>query len=96
MSLKSGKSFLCLLLAAPMAASANDLLDTYHLAQTQDQTLLAAEYQREAAIEAHPQALSALLPQLNATATGERARAHALIGPPGSPPPLFITDNENR
>ncbi len=88
MSLKYGKSLISLMLAAPMAASANDLLDTYHLAQSQDQTLLAAEYQRDASIEAHPQAMALLLPQLSATATGERARSHDLTGsqnPDGKP-----------
>ena len=78
MSLNYGKSLCCLMLTAPMVASANDLLDTFHLAQTQDQTLLAAQYQRDAAIEAHPQALSTLLPQLSATGQGERERTHDL------------------
>ena len=69
---------LCLAYVAPFTASANDLLDTFHLAQQQDQTLQAALYQRNASVEAQPQALSALLPQLNATAAIERDRTHEL------------------
>lgn len=95
MSLKSGKSLICLLLAAPAAASANDLLDTYHLAQTQDQTLLAAQYQRDAAVEAHPQALALLLPQLSATASGARARAHDLTGTQSGAPGTFYENQDS-
>lgn len=51
---------------APFASQANDLLDSYHDALTQDTTLRAAKFARDAAIEARPQALSAFLPQLNA------------------------------
>ncbi len=62
----------------PGLACANDLLDDYHIAQQQDQTLQAALYARDAAIEARPQALSYLLPQLTAAGTYERDREHAL------------------
>jgi outer membrane protein len=73
---------LCLASAAPFVAPqacwAGDLLNVYHLAQQQDMTLQAALYQRQASIEAHPQALAALLPQLSATAGAERDRSHQL------------------
>jgi outer membrane protein len=60
-------------------AGANGLLDAYHQAQQQDQTFQAALHQRDASIEARPQAWSALLPQLSGQAQWERDRRHALI-----------------
>jgi outer membrane protein len=65
--------FLALLAATPVLG--NDLMKLYQLAQSRDATLQAATYQRDAAIEAKPQALAALLPQLGATASGNRERA---------------------
>ncbi len=53
-------------------ADANDLMRLYRLALTRDTTLQAAKYQRDAAIEARPQALSQWLPQLSGTAQRER------------------------
>jgi outer membrane protein len=53
---------------AAQPVSANDLLDAYGAARTQDAALQAALYQREAAVEQRPQALAAFLPQLNASA----------------------------
>ncbi|MDB5985293.1 MAG: hypothetical protein JWR16_346 [Nevskia sp.] len=67
-------------LTLPGLASANDLLDYYRVAQQQDMTLQAALYQRDAAIEAKPQALSYLMPQLTASGTYERDREHDLTG----------------
>lgn len=58
----------CALLLTPAAAFANDLLETYRQAVTQDTTLAAALHARDASIEARPQALSAFLPQLSASA----------------------------
>jgi outer membrane protein len=55
-------------------ASANDLLDLYRLALSRDAVLQAATYQRDAAIEARPQALAQLLPQVNAIASAGRER----------------------
>ncbi len=67
--------------AAP-AASANDLLQLYHLAQRHDATLQAALAQRDAAIEAKPQALALLLPQVSANASAQRERlGEQLIAP---------------
>ncbi len=53
-------------------AEANDLMRLYQLALTRDTTLQAAKYQRDAAIEARPQALSQWLPQLSGTAQRQR------------------------
>ncbi len=59
---------------AGQSAAANDLLRLYHLAQDHDATLQAARAQRDAAIEAKPQALALLLPQVSANASAERLR----------------------
>ena len=59
---------------AARGAAANDLLRLYHLAQSHDATLQAAMAQRDAAIEAKPQALALLLPQVSANASAERLR----------------------
>jgi outer membrane protein len=61
-------SLACVFLLTPAAAFADGLLDTYRQAVTQDTILAAALHTRDASIEARPQALSAFLPQLNATA----------------------------
>jgi len=56
-------------------AEGNDLKDLYGLAVARDATLQAARYQRDAAVEARPQALAALLPQVTASASATRERA---------------------
>jgi outer membrane protein len=53
---------------------ANDLKQLYELALTRDTALQAAKFQRDAAVEARPQALSQWLPQVSATASAERER----------------------
>jgi outer membrane protein len=60
------------LIVGAQRASANDLLDLYHLALTHDAVLQAATYQRDATIETRPQALSQLLPQFTASANAGR------------------------
>ncbi len=62
------------LVAGAESARANDLLDLYRLALSRDSVLQAATYQRDAAIETRPQALSQLLPQVSATASAGRER----------------------
>jgi outer membrane protein len=63
-------------------AGANDLLQLYHRAQDHDAILQAALAQRDASIEAKPQALAALLPQVSASASAERERLdEQLIAP---------------
>src|ERR1700728_3060514 len=59
---------------AAQIADANDLTALYELALTRDATLQAAGFQRDAAIEARPQALAQWLPQLSATASATRER----------------------
>src|SRR3984885_3198417 len=68
-----GLAALLAVYAGPVA-SANDLLQLYHLAQNHDATLQAALAQRDAAIESKPQALALLLPQVSANASDERLR----------------------
>jgi outer membrane protein len=65
---------IALVLAAKLA-DANDLKELYELALTRDATLQAAGFQRDAAIEARPQALAQWLPQLSAAASAARERA---------------------
>ncbi len=67
-------ALIAMALAANFAA-ANDLKDLYELALTRDASLQAAGFQRDAAIEARPQARAAWLPQLSATASATRERA---------------------
>ena len=64
---------LCLLLSSAQAG-ANDLQNFYELAITRDTTLKAAQYQRDAQVEARPQAIANWLPQVGATASATRER----------------------
>src|SRR5260370_21672465 len=65
---------IAMVLAATLAG-ANDLKDLYELALTRDASLKAAGFQRDAAIEARPQALAPWLPQVSAAASATRERA---------------------
>jgi len=62
-------SILCL---APLAAGAEDLLTVYDRALVNDPQIREAEALRRAAREGRPQAIAALLPQVNMT--GNRTR----------------------
>lgn len=63
------------LLMLPLSpAHANDLLRLYLLAQQRDTVLQSAKDQRDASIEARPQALAQWLPQLAGHASTERER----------------------
>lgn len=64
----------CVSVALPLRAHANDLLRLFALAQQRDSVLQAATYQRNAAVEARPQALAQWLPQLAGNASSERER----------------------
>jgi outer membrane protein len=55
-------------------ATSNDLRQYYELAVTRDTTLSAAQFQRDALIEARPQAIAQWLPQLAANASAARER----------------------
>jgi outer membrane protein len=62
-------------------AGANELKKLYELALTRDATLQAAQFQRDALIEARPQALAQWLPQVSATAEELRQRVGFDSGP---------------
>ncbi len=55
-------------------AQANDLSQLYDIAVTRDAVLQSAAFQRDALIEARPQAVAALLPQVAASASAARNR----------------------
>jgi outer membrane protein len=63
------------------SAGANDLKDLYELATQRDTTLQAAHFQRDALIEARPQAIAAWLPQVTANASATRERVGFDTGP---------------
>jgi outer membrane protein len=63
------------------AAAANDLKQFYELAQARDTTLQVAHFQRDALVEARPQAISQWLPQVSANASAVRERAGFDSGP---------------
>jgi len=62
------RTFFTLLLAAPIAASANDLLNAYNDALKNDPQLKAAASNRDALGEVKPQSLALLLPNANISA----------------------------
>lgn len=74
-------------------ARAGALLDIYTQAETNDKTLLAAGFQRDALLESRPQALSALLPQVNGqgTYTIQENTSSYSTARFGSPQPETIT-----
>ncbi|MGH8259336.1 MAG: TolC family outer membrane protein [Steroidobacteraceae bacterium] len=65
-------------------AYANDLSRFYELAQSHDAALQAAQAQREASVEARPQALAALLPQVQGVASASRERIGLAVASPQS------------
>jgi outer membrane protein len=67
----------CTLMLSVLGANlsaANDLKQYYDLALTRDTTLEAAHFQRDALVEARPQAIAQWLPQVAATAGASRER----------------------
>jgi outer membrane protein len=72
--LRYSPAMIAMALAANLSC-ANDLKDLYELALTRDASLQAAGFQRDAAIEAKPQALAPWLPQVSAAASATRERA---------------------
>lgn len=66
------------------SAAANDLSRFYELAQSHDATLQAAQAQRDASVEARPQALAPLLPQLQGVASANRERIGLAVASPQS------------
>jgi outer membrane protein len=75
-------SALMALLFASKLAMANDLKDLYELALSRDASLQAAGFQRDAAVEVRPQALSQWLPQVSAAASVTRELAGFDFGGP--------------
>src|SRR6202046_621522 len=65
----------------PKVAAANDLKEFYDLALARDTTLQAAHFQRDALVEARPQAIAQWLPQISANASAVRERAGFDSGP---------------
>ena len=55
-----------MLVSAMQVAGANDLKQFYELALTRDTTLQVAHFQRDALVEARPQAIAQWLPQISA------------------------------
>src|SRR5277367_3437567 len=78
--LRYSLALIAMVLAAKLA-DANDLKELYELALTRDASLQAAGFQRDAAIEARPQALAQWLPQISADASVARERAGLQSGP---------------
>ncbi len=90
-----------LALATTGTAQAGALLDLYGQALANDKTLLAAGYQRDAALEARPQAIAPLLPQVNGrgTYTVQDNTSSYSTARFGSQQPMTITqetENEER
>ncbi|HEY2464087.1 MAG TPA: TolC family outer membrane protein [Steroidobacteraceae bacterium] len=69
------------LILVGQVAAANDLKQFYDLALTRDTTLQAAHFQRDALVEARPQAIAQWLPQISANASAVRERAGFDSGP---------------
>jgi len=68
--------FLLAPLGVSLSARANELLDLYVLAEQQDPIFQTALHQRDAALQVHPEALSALLPQISSSNSLNRVRSH--------------------
>ena len=84
LTLAHGALFMLAVIALALAArfaAANDLRQYYELALTRDTTLEAAQFQRDALIEARPQAIAQWLPQVAANAQAARMRAGYDNGP---------------
>ena len=69
------------LVCGAQVGHANDLKQFYELALTRDTTLQAAHFQRDALVEARPQAIAQWLPQLSANVSAQRERAGFDSGP---------------
>ena len=72
---------LALMMAAAPQAGANELQRLYGLALARDTTLQAAQFQRDALIEARPQAIAQWLPQIAGSASAVHERLGYQTGP---------------
>lgn len=77
-------------------AQAGALLDLYQRAVTNDKTLQAASFQRDAALQAKPAAFSAFLPQIGAQASYVMQDSSSTYSTSrfGSPMPVTITQDQ--
>lgn len=82
-----------LVLGTASSAHAGALIDLYGQAQANDKTLLAAGFQRDSALEARPQALAVLLPQVTGqgTYTLQDQNSSYSTARFGSPTPVTVT-----
>jgi outer membrane protein len=89
-----------LLMFAAQLARSNDLKQLYELALTRDTTLQVAHFQRDALVEARPQALAQWLPQLSANASAQRERvgfdSGAALGTEAADCAISSTANSQR
>jgi outer membrane protein len=87
-----------LLLAFSATAPANDLIGVFEDAVHNDPVIRQADANRLAARESKPQALSALLPQLNGSAAGTRDHSsgfqYQIFGSANAPPTLVRTPDQ--
>ena len=86
-----------LALAAASSAQAGALLEVYKKAQFNDKTLQAAGFQRDAALQARPLAISAFLPQLGGQAgyTYQDSESSYSSSRFGSPAPVTVNQKSN-
>lgn len=84
-----------LALGAASTGHAGALLDLHTLAEANDKALQVSAYQRDAALEARPQALAALLPQVNAQGnyTIQDQNSSYSTARFGSPQPATVMQN---
>lgn len=87
------RTALALALSTASAAQAGALLDLYSQALVNDKTLQAAGFQRDAALEARPQAIAPLLPQINGQGSYSLQESTSSYSTSrfGSPQPTTIT-----
>jgi outer membrane protein len=79
--MKGAMAWAMVMLTACQCAGANDLQRLYELALARDTTLQAAQFQRDALIEARPQAIAQWLPQVAGSASAVRERLGYQTGP---------------
>ncbi len=91
------RTALAVALSCAGSAHAGALLDLYAQAEANDETLRSATFQRDAALESRPQALAALLPQVNGVgsyALQDNSNSYSTARF-GSPNPTTISQNSN-
>jgi outer membrane protein len=79
--MKGSIAWTVMMLTVAQVAGANDLKRLYDLALARDTTLQAAQFQRDALIEARPQAIAQWLPQVAGSASAVHERLGFQTGP---------------